>query len=430
MKFLDYLNANYHREFIDKFLDEKYHQYKGLIFHPQKVNAEILIKELPFLIKHPDVNNGFIYHKKYQKEVTNSYLYHLGAYYIQDPSAMVVAQVLPKENYQYILDMCASPGGKTIALAINNLEAIIVSNDRSYQRAKIIEYNVAKMGLDNVAIISQDFRHNPKKYQGIFDAIILDAPCSGSLMAFKEEKMQLDWSIEKVYRQKKIQGELLEVANLLLKENGYLIYSTCSLSKEENEDNLLHFLNDHHYRLIDLTSIKNSSASLLKGAIYLYPYHYKGEGQFITLMQKKEKGPKQELKKYKNIINENKLSIIREYSLLNRYNFFYKDNYYSLNKPFDPSYFMTLRPGIPLYDKSGHLSLHFTRFLDPKYGREIQRSDLQKYLQGYEIENTYNYDEKTKILKFQNLNIMSTKLVNNKFKNYYPKSERKLINFD
>ncbi len=430
MTLKEYLLKHYSQEFIDQLFEEKYHQYKGLIYHPKKVNDEILTKEFPFLIKHPIVKNGFIYSQSHQKEITNSPLYFLGAYYIQDPSAMVVASLLPANNYQYLLDMCASPGGKSIGLSLNHLKALIVSNDRSYQRAKIIEYNVAKMGLDNLVITSEDFRLTKDKYQGLFDAIILDAPCSGSFMIFKEKKMLEDWSLAKVYRQAQIQSELLEAAHHLLKENGYLIYSTCSLSKEENEDNIAKFLSRHAYKMIDLSKIPHAYPSQIKEAIYLYPHLSYGEGQFIALLQKKEKSKEKQLKKYPPIVNAKQLPIIAQYNLTKRFNFLFKERYYSLNIPFDPNLFTTLRPGIPLYDKNGHLSLHLTRYLDHKYGQEISQDDFYLYLQGYEINNSYHYQIDTKILKFRNLNIMSTKLVNNKFKNYYPKSERKLINFD
>ena len=150
----------------------------GLFLRQDRINAEDFLSLFPNVQRHPIVKNGFLYHKD-EYEFGKHALFDLGAYYIQDPAAMVVASLLPNIDNGYILDMCAAPGGKSIGYALNHPTATILSNDISYPRAKELSRNVERMGLGNIAVTCGDFASSHTHYPEYFDAIILDAPCSG-----------------------------------------------------------------------------------------------------------------------------------------------------------------------------------------------------------------------------------------------------------
>ena len=144
-----------------------------------------------------------------------------------------------------VLDLCAAPGGKTVqaSMALNKT-GLLISNDLSHQRAGLILQNVERLGLGNIVITNNDFSLIYKDYQEHFDKIILDAPCSGSGMFRKQREMEDDWSYQKVLKFAEIQKELIRIAYFMLKPGGKLIYSTCSFSKEEDEDVVEELLNN------------------------------------------------------------------------------------------------------------------------------------------------------------------------------------------
>ena len=171
----------------------------ALLLNTDKMSEEALLKLYPSLEKHPIVKNGFLYDKN-ALQLGKSVLHELGAFYLQEPSAMLVSYLLNPEPNSFMLDLCAAPGGKSVQSSLlMNGTGLIISNDISYPRAKIIKENAERMGLSNLLIISNDFSKLYLKYQNSFDSIILDAPCSGSGMFRKNDLMKQDWSINKVY---------------------------------------------------------------------------------------------------------------------------------------------------------------------------------------------------------------------------------------
>ncbi|MCI5745241.1 MAG: RsmB/NOP family class I SAM-dependent RNA methyltransferase, partial [Erysipelotrichaceae bacterium] len=260
-----------------------------LRFNTLKVNnIDEYIKQSSGVIKHPHVLNAFIYDKEIY-EFGKSILFDAGAYYIQDGAAMMATHILNIKENDYVLDMCAAPGGKTFnaLLALNNT-GLLICNDIHDIRSNILSSNVEKYGFANCIVLNDDSANYYKYLINFFDKIILDAPCSGSAMFRKNSMSYEQWSIEKVMCLKKIQLSLLEDAYKMLKPNGEILYSTCSFSPQENEEVIIDFLNKHNdMKIVDIPLNKIYDDTIkITGGLRLYPNKFPGEGQCMFLLKK------------------------------------------------------------------------------------------------------------------------------------------------
>ncbi|EHL14948.1 hypothetical protein HMPREF9629_02060 [Peptoanaerobacter stomatis] len=221
-------------------------------------------------------------------------MYHTGAYYIQEPSAMAPANYLDVQKGMKVLDMCASPGGKTFQISQKlSDEDLLISNDINTNRILPLLRNIEYHGLRNVMITNENQENLSKNFSSFFDRILLDAPCSGEGMFRKDKKL-----IPSYERSRKetieIQKDLLEKAALMLKVGGKLLYSTCTFNTEENEKNILNFLSKHsEFELISIPK-KNGMMSFdfLKESARFFPHKTKSEGHFLCLMCKKSETEK------------------------------------------------------------------------------------------------------------------------------------------
>ena len=190
---------------------------RGLLINTNKISVREFYSRFPDLTAHPFVSNGFLYDQK-TYDFGKLFWHDLGAYYLQEPSAMSVVSFLDIKAGDSLLDLCAAPGGKTMQASLLLGEGgIILANDISHSRALILSSNVERLGLGNVVVTNNDFQTIYQSYLATFDKIILDAPCSGSGMFRKDEKMLKDWSYNKVMACQKKQIELLHIAYLMLK---------------------------------------------------------------------------------------------------------------------------------------------------------------------------------------------------------------------
>ena len=265
-------------------------QVKALYFNPNKQDLEPLIEKFQ-LKKHHFVKNGYYF--DHEVFPLGKHPYHdCGLYYIQEPSAMMVASLLDIQPNDYVLDMCAAPGGKTCYVASQLMQTgLVIANDINAGRASILSSNVERFGLSNTIVTNTAPGQLTKQLPEYFDKVILDAPCSGEGMFRKLDQAIDTWSLEKVKECAFIQKELIEQAYEALKPGGVLVYSTCTYSKEENEevvDHLLSLHKDIHLLPIPL------QYGMMPGIDHeeccrLYPHKHFGEGHFIALFQKEAK---------------------------------------------------------------------------------------------------------------------------------------------
>ena len=197
--------------------------------------------------------------------------YHeMGLYYIQEPSAMSAAALLAPKPGMRVLDLCAAPGGKSTQLATYLGDSgLLVSNEINTQRSRILSQNIDRMGIKNAIVTNEDSFVLASHFPGLFNAIQVDAPCSGEGMFRKLPEAIEQWSIENVAICAARQKEILDNAAVMLKPGGVIVYSTCTFSKEENEDVIEYFLERHP----DFT---------LEEMERFWPHKVDGEGHFVA----------------------------------------------------------------------------------------------------------------------------------------------------
>ncbi|MBE5825457.1 MAG: RNA methyltransferase [Butyrivibrio sp.] len=173
--------------------------------------------------------------------------YHeAGLYYIQEPSAMAPVHFLDPKPGDRVLDLCAAPGGKSTQIA-SRMEGrgLLVTNEINTGRAKILSLNIERMGIGNALVLNEDSAHLSQVFEGYFDKILVDAPCSGEGMFRKNDNAAEEWSLENVKLCAARQEEILDNAAKMLLPGGRLVYSTCTFAPEENEINVAKFLIRH-----------------------------------------------------------------------------------------------------------------------------------------------------------------------------------------
>lgn len=394
-----------------------------LIINPDKISDEDFVKMYPNVQKHPFVEHAYYYSKE-EYDFGMSLYYLDGVYSIEDGSAMMVNYFLKPEEDDVILDMCAAPGGKSIAASIAmNGKGCLISNDISYPRAKDMSQNVERMGRGNIIVSSTDFVFSYIHFKDTFDKIILDAPCSGSAMMRKNEAALADWKYSKVKANAKRQAELMELAYSMLKPGGTIAYSTCSFNYEEDEAIILAFKEKHPE--IEILSFEDDSSfyhlSCLPEAIRLHPNHFNGEGQFICLFRK----PGTIVKTKKTIVTNDRYKLFcQDYGLLERSNELRRDKFYSLYQHFDVSHLNILRYGVKLFEMrdSGIFipDHHLAAFLPSSYSIAISKEEAKAYIYG----NTFPMDKEDGfyIVSYENMNLGFVKVTQGVAKNHYPKS--------
>ena len=223
-------------------------------------------------------------------------LFHAGAYYVQEASSMflwhVISEMIGADTKKKVLDLCAAPGGKSTLLASYFTNGLIVANEVIKSRASVLVENITKWGGDHVIVTNNDPSHF-QSLPGYFDVMVIDAPCSGSGLFRKDPNAVAEWSEDNVQlcsqRQQRILADVLPA----LKEDGILIYATCSYSQQEDEmiaDWLLTDMDMQSKRLMvpEAWGISETQSPKKAGYGYrFYPDKIKGEGFFIAAFQKK-----------------------------------------------------------------------------------------------------------------------------------------------
>ena len=212
-----------------------------------------------------------------------------GAFYLQEPAAMLPAEVLDPQPGEMILDLCAAPGGKSTQIGLKMAgEGLLVSNEPVPKRALILSRNMERMGIPNSLVISSWPDQIPHSWDGLFDGVLADVPCSGEGMFRREPETRIEWSPEKAAGCAKRQAEILEEAARLVRSGGRLVYSTCTYNPEENEQNVVRFLEEHPEFEPEPFSLPGAEGT--NGMLLCLPHRMKGEGQFAALLRKKGNG--------------------------------------------------------------------------------------------------------------------------------------------
>lgn len=222
--------------------------------------------------------------------------FHAGAYYVQDASSMflwqVISQLIPDPQDKKVLDLCAAPGGKSTLLASYFTSGLLVSNEVIKSRASILVENLTKWGNSNVIVTNNDPAHFNQA--GIsFDVIVVDAPCSGSGLFRKDPDAVAEWSLDHVQHCSLRQQRILDDIIPSLKEDGLLIYATCSYSQEEDEMIADWLMSSGVFEAVSISipaawNIIETFAEKSNAPGYrFYPDQLKGEGFFIAAFKKK-----------------------------------------------------------------------------------------------------------------------------------------------
>lgn len=219
--------------------------YKGLRVNALKISAAEFEKISPFPLRPvPWAENGFYT----DGEKTGAHAYHFaGLYYSQEPSAMCAAPLLDAKPNERVLDLCSAPGGKGTQLAAAMKgEGILVLNEPIFSRAQILSRNVERLGVKNAVVLSEYPETLAEYFPEYFDKILVDAPCSGEGMFRKNAEEALsEWREENVAMCAARQKEILDYAFRMLKAGGKLVYSTCTFSEAEDEEQTKNFLASH-----------------------------------------------------------------------------------------------------------------------------------------------------------------------------------------
>ena len=204
----------------------------GLRVNTMKISVEEFQRLAPFhLTPIPWIPNGFYYER--EDDPARHPFYYAGLYYLQEPSAMTPASILPVMQGEHVLDLCAAPGGKATALGAKLAgEGLLVANDISASRAKALLKNLEIFGIRNSFVTNAYPAKLAEQFAGAFDKILVDAPCSGEGMFRKDLANARVWSLEKVKECAKTQHEIIRQAVSMLRPGGLLLYSTCTFSPE------------------------------------------------------------------------------------------------------------------------------------------------------------------------------------------------------
>lgn len=376
-------------------------------------------------------------------------LFHAGAYYVQEASSMFIAHILKyikTDEPVNVLDLCAAPGGKSTLLnSALTPGDLLVANEIIKTRVPILADNLARWGTANSIVTNND----PKDFSRLssfFDIILVDAPCSGSGMFRKDPEAMDEWSPANVnlchQRQERILADIYPALN----EDGYLIYSTCSYSHQENEDILDWLCSTFALESIripindDWGIVESQSPEKKAWGYRFYPGKVKGEGLFASVLRKRESSGN--LTSFKN--NRNQKVPMNEFDLIKPYinnpsaYYFFKvnDDWMAINQQHRES--LNLLQHHLYIKKSGvRIGKVAGRDLIPDHELALSVIVNKEAFEQTEL----NYDQAILYLRRDNLNLNETKkgwslmnfegqplgwakLLPNRVNNYYPKELR------
>jgi NOL1/NOP2/sun family putative RNA methylase len=420
----------------------------GLRLNPLKTSEDRFLSVFPIPLERvPFCSNGFYYPAESQP---GKHPYHMaGLYYIQEPSAMFVAEVLNPKPGEKVLDLCAAPGGKSTQIAsMMNNTGFLLANEIHPKRVKALSENIERLGITNTLVTNETPERLAERFLGYFDKILVDAPCSGEGMFRKDPEAVNYWSCDHVQKCAHGQQHILEAAYAMLKEGGILVYSTCTFSPEENEQTVEQFLQNHpDMELLPIEKhhgIQPGKAEWTKTNLQeisftarLWPHYVKGEGHFVAKMKKV--GPTREWKGKIATTNATKQQL-REYQTFEKEFLHWKCD--KTIYAFEQHLFAlpdecpnldglkVIRPGLHLgevkknrFEPNHALALALTRNdVKASIDLDVNEHECMKYLRGETLQT--GNDNGWILVTVDGYSLGWGKEVKGTLKNYYPKGLR------
>lgn len=420
----------------------------GLRINTLKVSVKEFLEQNPFsLTQIPWSNTGFYYN---ENEQPGKHPYHeAGLYYIQEPSAMAVVELLDPRPGEKILDLCAAPGGKTTHIATKmKQEGFIIANEIHPTRVKALSQNIERMGIKNAVVTNEKPERLAERFEAFFDRVLVDAPCSGEGMFRKDPMVCSEWSLQNVESCANRQLKILEQAARMVRAGGRLVYSTCTFSPEENEGVIHQLLKAYPSFEIEkverYAGFQNGRSDWIDGhdtsleqMIRIWPHHVEGEGHFIAILRKKngETKPFNSLRQVKRLQDKKKLAhyelFAKEHlhAIPNEHLALFGDQLYVL-----PDSRLSLT-GLKVIRAGWHLGTFKKNRFEPSHALALS-------LHREEVSKTVNFNSKEIIayLHGESLHLEGSKgwylitvdgysigwgkLVDNVLKNHYPKGLR------
>lgn len=287
--FLDNMNALLGSEYEDWLASYERPSFQGLRINQTRIDRETWEqKRLYGSRRVPWTENGY-YCEDDSRPAKDPY-YYAGLYYLQEPSAMAPAALLPVEPGDCVLDLCAAPGGKSTELGARLAgTGLLVSNDISNSRARALLKNLELFGISNLCVTSEAPEKLAVTFGMFFDKILVDAPCSGEGMFRKDPELVKSWLEHGPEYYAPIQRQILTQAVRMLKPGGMLLYSTCTFAASEDEDTIRWLLAQHpELELVPIPLWEGACAGLDGTPVLrLFPHRIEGEGHFAALVRKR-----------------------------------------------------------------------------------------------------------------------------------------------
>ena len=457
----NYLESLYNKEFVEnykKYIESYPNQYiridpntdhNNLILRLQKYGIELEQAQLPFAYK---VIKG-------SDKVGKTLEFTLGMYYVQSLSSMIPPFILNPSENDITLDLCAAPGSKTTQLAeLMNRRGTLIANEVNQQRVGSLNFNVDKMNLSNIGVMKQKGELISKTFDNYFDKILVDAPCSALGIVQKKNEVSNWWNLEQAEKIAEVQFKLLVSAVKAAKVGAEIIYSTCTLTIEENEFVLDKILKKYPVEIeeFDLPlkhvngftkfgEYENQNLALSKRII---PWENDSEGFFVAKLRKTDSTEPLEKTKYSKsqrlFFSANHRNIkpylkqLHEYfgideTVLNQYKYIQnKSDLLYVNSDWlveDSSYFLKLGLKLGVIDRKDKLNIHsdaartFGKFATKNKIILESKEDLTIYLNGSIIKKSFDSIGQ-KIVEFEEMILGSAVQTNEGLKSQFPRNLR------
>lgn len=379
-------------------------------------------------------------------------LFHAGVYYPQEASGMFLEQIIKQVAHEgsnlKILDLCGAPGGKATHLSsLAGKQGLIVANEVIRQRTNILAENITKWGLSNTLVTQAD----PSAFKNIrsfFDIILVDAPCSGEGM-FRDINVVREWSEDNTILCAERQKRILMNIWSALKDNGILIYSTCTFNPAENEENIKWLCGKHEAESIriNIADYQGITEIYYKG-VYgygFYPGRIRGEGLFFSVLRKREK---EFLHKNKlrsgtwDSLSEKEKAAVKEWTDLPVNNMM-RDGNDIISVPYDKDSYLlltdsmnTIKSGTKIFTRKKNdyipshdlaLSVYFRKGIFPT--SELDLPDALAYLSKKDLNFSVPY-KGWNIVAYHDISLGFIKNLGIRINNYYPSHWRIRMNYE